>query len=100
MVRDIQLRVKSQPRVEGEWSGPRASQTSTPAAISIVLHEVAMGAGRAAIADHFIRLIVPGQKNCLYVILFIIVLKMKGTSTFEIHRNDNTRLLWLWGEFL
>lgn len=73
MLHDIQLRVKSQPRVEGEWSGPHASQTFTPAAISIFLHELPMGAGRAAIADHFIRLIVLGQKTvCILSYLLLL----------------------------
>lgn len=100
MVRDIQLRVKSQPKVEGEWSGPHASQTFTPAAISIVLHEVPMGAGRATIADHFISLIVPGQKTACILSYFFFVIKMDSTKTFEINMDDNTRLLWLWDEFL
>lgn len=43
-VRDIQLRVKSQPRVEREWCCSHTRQTSTPAAINIVPHEASMAA--------------------------------------------------------
>lgn len=44
IVRDIQLRVKSQPRVEREWCCSHTRQTSTPAAINIVPHEASMAA--------------------------------------------------------
>lgn len=44
IVRDILLRVKSQPRVEREWCCSHTRQTSTPAAINIVPHEASMAA--------------------------------------------------------